>query len=197
MPERVVPDVHASERGGGVVTFNRAVWDGEQPLVEHTPDLTAGPTPAKGDYVLPADAEHADGSSRFVGEGMVWQVDRWQDPHTGEVDDLLQVACNIDGRIEWGTIRAGEVGTRTRASVLDAAGLVVLCARAVVKNGRKTSDNVKALFDVAWQVMRGGTPMPDVPSLLDGPVLHEDLAARLAASTSAHRARTHSRESHV
>ena len=172
--------------------FNRAAWDGEKPLVEHTPDRDAvGPRPAVGDYVLPKAGAAGDGILRPKGRGMVWQITEWRDPHTGEIDLLLQVADNNEGELIFDDIRLQDIADRVRCGRLDALALVVLAAREIAAERARTAQKVKDVLDLAWRIVRAPAPEVDAPSLLDDCPIHEDLAARMAASTSAHRERTH------
>lgn len=175
--------------------FNRDAWEGRKPLVEHTPDRdTVGPLPAAGDYVIPKVGASGDGITRPAGRGVVWQITEWRDPHTGEVDALLHVAdCDLNQprgkQLAFDEIRLQDVGDRVRCGRLDAAGLVVLAARAIGDHGRYTPERIKTVLDLAWRLVREPRPTVDAPSLLGDEVLDGELAARLDESTAAHRAR--------
>lgn len=129
-------------------------------------------TVATGEHVLTKDAvvamdAGADNAEFRDGCGLVWNVTRWQDPHTGEIDDLLHVVHPQHARLNWSTTVAGDVGQHARLGRLECSTYIVLCGREIVKRGGKTDQRIFDLLRVVVDVLREPRSQLDGPSVLD------------------------------
>lgn len=150
--------------------FNRAAWDGEQPLamVGKTEPVAIKP----GVYVLTKDALAAadaggDNAHFWPGCGLVYGMRDWQDQSTGEVDDVLKTVNAQHGRLNFSTIVAAAVGSATPLGTNDAAQLLRLCGKELTKGGGKTSTRIFDVIAVVRDVLHGPAWRASFPSLLD------------------------------